>query len=190
MPADLYLIALVPPLAVREQVRALKLEMRRRFGAGHALKSPAHITLQMPFRLALGGLEKFEETLRKLAVSQHPFTIKLDGFDCFAPRVIFIRVKEHRPVTALERQLKSALSEKDLLPPQKRAMPFHPHMTIATRDLEEAAFATAWREFKNRPFQMVFEVSGLFLLRHNGSRWELFREFEFGNPVSGHSAAW
>ena len=40
----LYFIALIPETRIMENVRVLKEEMRLKFNASHALKSPAHIT--------------------------------------------------------------------------------------------------------------------------------------------------
>lgn len=181
MPANLYLIALLPPTALRERVRELKAEMRTRYGASHALKSPAHITLQMPFRLApevepvlLGLLEGF-------GTRQWPFRIELQGFGAFPPRVIFIRIADHVPVSNLESSLRASLADEATLKIETSKLPFHPHMTIATRDLEETAFHQAWAAFKDRPFEAAFEVRSLFLLKHNGQVWEVYREFDFGN---------
>jgi len=181
---DLYFIALIPPAPVRERVRTLQLEMQQRFGTGQALKSPAHITLQMPFRLQPEACGILEKTLRQFTATQHPFTLVLKDFDCFAPRVIFVKIKDHGPIMELEGALKSVLSLKQFLRVRGPGMLFHPHMTIATRDLEAPAFEKAWAEFKMRPFHMDFEVSSLFLLRHNGSFWEIYREFEFRNPFT------
>ena len=180
MPLNLYLIALLPPPALRERVRLLKEELRNRYGSGHALKSPAHITLQMPFRLepeAEGLLIKLLEGFGGL---QQPFLMELQGFGCFPPRVLFIRIGDPGPVTALESALRLALAKETALEIPPSDLPFHPHMTIATRDLEEPAFKRAWAEFKDRPFREVFEASSLFLLKHNGQSWGIFREFRFG----------
>ena len=46
----LYFIALIPGKELKEKVRAVKERMKADYNAGHALKSPAHITLQMPFK--------------------------------------------------------------------------------------------------------------------------------------------
>lgn len=184
MSADLYFIALVPPEPVREQVHALKLEIKQRFGAGHALRSPAHITLIKPFRLQSEFRVNLVEVLGQMAVLQHPFTIMLEGFDCFIPRVIFIKVRDPEPVINLGRNLKKVLVEKQFVDKGGTNIPFHPHMTIATRDLEEPAFVRAWAEFKNRNFRADFEVSSLFLLRHHVSYWTIFQEFEFGRQDS------
>ncbi len=180
MKTELFLIALVPPLPLREQVRSLKLEMLQLYGAGHALKAPAHITLEGPFRLAPDTANKLEDTLDEFSGQQRPITVQLRDFDHFSIRVIFIRILEHGPVIALERQLTSVLSGSQLLQKRPKPIPFHPHMTIATRDLEEAAFFKAWADFKNRAFHAFFEVNSLHLLRHNGKNWDIFREFRFG----------
>ena len=176
---DLYFIAIVPPREVREQVVALQLEMNRHFKAGHALKSPPHITLQMPFWLTPEGLGKVEDVLGRFATTRQPFTIDLDGFDRFAQQVIFIRVGDHGPAKAMATELKSVLLEKQILPVRGRAVPIHPHMTIASRDLEEARFATAWAAYQNRSFKGSFKVDRLFLLKHNGKFWEIYKDFEF-----------
>lgn len=177
---SLYFIALLPPEMIREEVRALKLEMQQRFGAGHALKSPAHITLQMPFRLPDEKVRALADALRKFAASRMPFRLRLGDFDCFAPRVIYVSVKDSKPLARLESELKTVLGEKGILPSTGEDLPFHPHMTIATRDLDEAAFQRAWPEFAKRSFHMDFKAKSLFLLRHNGSVWEVYREFGFG----------
>lgn len=180
MPANLYLIALLPPEPLRARVLALKEEMRDRFGARHALKSPAHITLQMPFRL----LPETEPVLLRLLEGfvgrQWPFGIDLQGFDAFPPRVLFIRIADHQPVSTLESSLRAALAGEAALQLGASDLPFHPHMTIATRDLSEPAFYRAWAEFKDRPFEGAFGVHSLFLLKHNGQFWEVYREFNFG----------
>lgn len=180
MPAGLFLIALLPPPLLREQVRALKEEMRSRFGSGHALKSPAHITLQMPFRLSPEDEGVLFGALERFAAAQIPFQVDLAGFDCFAPRVLFIRVRDQGPVCHLQSALQAALAREDSLGLPGEERPFHPHMTIATRDLEEPAFYRAWADFQDRPYQASFEVSGLFLLKHNGRSWDVYREFRFG----------
>ncbi len=176
---DLYFIAIVPPREVREQVVALQLEMKRHFRAGHALKSPPHITLQMPFRLAPELLGKLENVLSHFATSRQPFILELDGFDCFAPRVIFIRVRDHGPVKTLATGLKSVLLEKQIVSVRGGAAPLHPHMTVATRDLDEARFATAWAAYQNRSFKENFKVNRLILLKHNGKFWDTYTDFEF-----------
>jgi 2'-5' RNA ligase len=37
----------------------------------------------------------------------------------------------------------------------------HPHITIATRDLDSSTFVKAWPHFKNREFKASFDVKSL-----------------------------
>ena len=175
----LYLIALVPGPSLREEVRLLKEEMRLRFGASHALKSPAHITLQMPFRRAVTEEAGLLKTLGTFSDHEEPIEIRLSGFDCFPPRVLFIRVADHEPLTGLQSRLAETLVHQLGFPQKKEGFPFHPHMTIATRDLTEPNFHKAWEGFKEREFSATFTADRLFLLRHNGRTWDLYREFPF-----------
>jgi 2'-5' RNA ligase len=180
MPKQLYFIAILPPENLRAQVRELKLEMKRRFSAGHALKSPAHITLQMPFRLEADREAELCRVLDLFARPKSAFSVRIQGFDCFPPRVIFIRVVEHPPFIPLQRSLKTVLIESGIIPQPPEEYPFHPHMTIATRDLSPEAFKRAWPEYRDRAFTAEFQIGSIFLLKHNGSHWEVFRQFAFG----------
>jgi len=179
MSKKLYFISIVPPGEIRTKIKSLKEEMRDQFNAKHALKAPAHITLQMPFRRE----EKFESQLipelKSFAAEQIPFEINLNGFDCFEPRVIFVKITNHKPVQILYGNLRESLIDKLSFDPDKLKHEIHPHMTIATRDLKEDAFYKAWDEFKNRPFEDSFKTNSITLLKHNGKDWDIYKEFLF-----------
>ena len=153
--------------------------MKSSFGACHALKSPAHITLQMPFRRDEKDETIIIQELEKFSAQQNTFDVFLNGFDCFAPRVIFIRVKNHQPLVDLHNKLNEVLSSKLDFKSKVLTQKLHPHMTIATRDLSEDAFEQAWAHYKAKEFTASFEVSSLFLLKHNGQYWDLYKEFHF-----------
>lgn len=176
---SLYLLALVPPPELRETVRKLKEEMKSRFRAAHALKVPAHITLQMPFRRTEPELEQLDRYLGEFSIGQKPFKVALSGFGAFPPRVIFIKISDHEPVEKIYKGLQEGFSPLLGESREPNIYRFHPHMTIATRDLAESAFESAWPEFRNRGFEASFTATSLFLLRHNGKFWEFFREYPF-----------
>lgn len=175
----LYFIALIPPEALREKVRGLKEEMKECFGAGHALKSPAHITLQMPFKREEKEEAQLISDLAAFAQIQHPFSIQLSGFDCFAPRVIYLKPIGYEPITELHDQLSTFLLENMGFQEDEVNARFHPHMTIATRDLRKNAFRMAWAEFEHRPFTGKFVADSFFLLKHNGRHWDIYRQLAF-----------
>lgn len=181
MSKQLYLIALLPPEDIREDVRQLKLIMKKRFDASHALKSPAHITLQMPFRREDDFENKLIESLQDFASHQTEFNVNLNGFDVFPPRVLFIKVEDHLPIQNLHSNLNKLLTDSLSFSDDELNYEIHPHLTIATRDLHKATFHAAWSEFKDRDFQTSFELNSLFLLKHNGRFWEVFRELTFND---------
>ena len=179
MTGKLYFIALIPGELLREKIKRLKLEIKDRFGARHALKSPAHITLQMPFRMDETTEEKWLSVLSHLAKRQTPFDVKLSGFGCFAPRVIYVKVAGYKEIIGLFEQLKQTLAENPVLSGIRTTKELHPHMTLATRDLTKEMFELAWPGFKDRSFEDTFTAQSFFLLKHNGKYWDIYREFSF-----------
>ena len=175
----LYCIVLLPNSEVSARISMLKEEMGERFEAKHAIKSPPHITLQMPFRKAQEKEMDLLSTLKTFAGRMSNFRVDLNGFGCFAPRVIFIKVIRTEPIKVLHKELKEILSSKIGLDDKIINANIHPHMTIATRDLTRSYFKQAWMEFEHREFIDSFEVYDLCLLKHDTIHWEVFQRFSF-----------
>jgi len=169
----------LPDIKLREEIRAIKEEFSRDFSSSHALKSPAHITLQMPFKRAPENEPLMTHTLREFATAERSFTVDLDGFGAFAPRVIFIKIKEHQAVAGVHSRLRNVLLKKMEFPQGELMNEVHPHITIATRDLSRDSFGKAWALFENRQLTGSFTVNSIFLLKHNGRYWDILREFTF-----------
>lgn len=176
---NLYFIALVPHPELRERVKQLKEEMKERFNAKHALKSPAHITLQMPFKRTENEETRIIDALTAFAVDQKAFQLELNDFGCFYLRVIYLNVVDHEPVALLQRELMEVLHTNLNFNEDELLQKFSPHMTIATRDLDKTMFQKAWSEFKDRRFNAPFKVKSIFLLKHNGKFWNIYREMSF-----------
>lgn len=177
---NLYFIALIPHNELRDRIRELKEEMKERFSTKHALKSAAHITLQMPFRRLEKEENNMMKTLEAFAKQQKSFHIDLKGFGCFAPRVLFVKVCYHSPIIQLHLTLKEVLKNQLDFKEKDLTSNIHPHITTATRDLSKLAFHKAWPEFDKRDFEASFVAKSLFLLKHNGNCWDINREFLFG----------
>jgi len=175
----LYLIALAPGEELRERARELKLEMSRRFNASHALKAPAHITLQMPFRRDENAEPELCAQLENFSSARSAFDVTVDGFDAFPPRVIFLKIIKHQPIKELHAALNHHLENQLHFTQKELNDEIHPHMTIATRDLSKKMFHKAWPEFRGREFKASFTAESLHLLKHTGKHWEFFREFPF-----------
>lgn len=177
----LYFIAIVLPPGIREEIKGFKEEMKEQYGAKHALKIPAHITLQPPFKFPEGEEEKLLSALDEFAEQQEGFDVELNGFGSFPPRVIYVKVTNHQPIVRLHNSLQQVM--KDFVKPEegKKESPIHPHVTIASRDLSKGAFRESWPRFKNRSYEAEFPAQSLMLLKHNGKVWEFHREFTLGD---------
>lgn len=173
---NLYFIAIIPPEEIRLEIQHLKEEIRRRFGAEHALKLPAHITLLPPFKIKEEREMQLLQALEVFATTKKPFHLNLSGFGYFAPRVLFVEVVEKEKVKGLHKDLCENLSAIPNIPLDKD---IHPHVTIATRDLDEALFPAARDFLENNEYETRFEVKGLSLLKHTGEEWDILMDFGF-----------
>lgn len=177
----LYFIAIVLPPQLRDEINVFKEEMKEKYGAKHALKIPAHITMQPPFKFSEGEEEGLISALEDFAGQQENFEVELNGFGSFPPRVIYVRVTDHQPIIRLHNSLQQVT--KDFVKQDKGRVesPIHPHVTIASRDLTKSAFKESWPQFKTRSYEARFSVSNLVLLKHNGQHWELYKDLAFKN---------
>lgn len=177
----LYFIALIPEEELRKKIKELKEEMADKFGASHALKSPAHITLQPPLKRKEEEEPDLIKTLERFSQDQSAFQIQLAGFGFFPKSTIFIKVANHDPVINLYIRLHNELKEKILGRGEDDPANFHPHVTIATRDLTKKAYKNAIAHFEQQNFKEKWQVQSIFLLKHNGKNWDIHREIPFKN---------
>lgn len=174
-----YFIAIIPPEPVLTAIEKIKKEISLKYNNKSALRSPAHITLHMPFEIKA---EKEEMMVSKISEFDFtiPFKIQLNNFSSFEPKVIFIDVVPNEILSVLQKELvyhiKSNLNIFNQYA-DKRA--YHPHITIAFRDLKKSGFYLANEEYQSKTFNTEFQVSSFFLLKHTGKIWLPFKEFSF-----------
>jgi 2'-5' RNA ligase len=177
---DIYFIAIIPNCALREEIRKIKERIRDEYGAGHALKSPAHITLQMPFKRSSTEEGRLSVALKLFTLAEKDFIVETDGYGAFPPRVIYVRITDPEPVRSLHCRLRDMLLSELGFSQEETMKDIKPHITVATRDLTKAAFSDAWAEFREEKITGHFEVGSIFLLKHNGRNWDILEEFPFG----------
>lgn len=167
-----YFIAVVPPSPVREEAQALKEYFRDQYASKASLNSPPHITLHMPFLWKLRHEESLIQRLQTFAAGHAAFTLTLNNFGCFEPRVIFAAVQPSEPLHALQHALtRFCRRELNLFNADYQDRAFHPHLTLAFRDLKKSSFAEAWNDFQSRKWVASFHVDAITLLKHDGTRW-------------------
>lgn len=169
----LYFIALLPDLDIQEEVTQFKQAAQEHFGSSQALKSPAHITLIPPFRTDRTDFA----ALQSVAAAQNPFVVQLRHFDRFGSRVIFVDVVSTPMLLDCQQRLADFCASQFAIVPDSR--PFHPHMTVAFKDLRQVAFPDAWAYFSAQPYERTFTAQSITLLVHNGQRWQVDQTFAF-----------
>jgi 2'-5' RNA ligase len=175
-----FFIALLPPIALREEINAFKHYFSEVYQSHAALRSPPHVTLQPPFEWEKREIEHLSESLTHFSRGFEPLRMALDGFSAFKPRVIYIQVQPDPQLSALQHSLNSHLAQNfQLIHAPSQSRPFTPHLTVAFRDLSKENFYRAWQEFEHKKIFYKFSVPSLTLLRHNGKQWTIEREFPF-----------
>jgi 2'-5' RNA ligase len=179
MSTPLHYIALMAPDRIDDQVRRHKLFMLEKFQCRAALKSAAHITLVPPFHLKEEESFQIRSMLDRIAAAQFPFDISLNGYDHFGKRVIFIKVIAPAQLVALQEQL--AYSIQQIVPGinTNSSRAFHPHITIANRDLKPGDFGAAWDYCMQHPLHDSFRSDAIHLLQLKQSRWEIIHSSAF-----------
>lgn len=177
---ELYFIGILPPPTLQNEVTKLKYECRDKYHSSHALNAPPHLTIIPPFKCSSAEVENVVNELTLFSSSVQPFDLLLNGFGAFAPRVIYIHVEPSSILAFLQGQLQVKLSRTFSFC-QAHTRPYHPHVTIAFKDLTPKYFEIAWPNFRSRAFSETFQCSELTLLVYNHHYWQPQINFRLGN---------
>ena len=132
----------------------------------------------MPFKWRDDREEHLMDKLETFQFVEFPFSVELKGFDFFPPKVVFVDVMKNEKLNRLQMELSTYVRrEMNLFNADYKDRPFHPHMTIAFRDLKKSRFDDAERYFKSKDYFVNFDVNNFCLLKHDEKRWNEFRYF-------------
>ena len=172
-----YFIAIVPPQPLLSDIQTIKQSIFDNYQSKGALRSPGHITLHMPFSFDESKEDKLIECLKEFQFKT-VFPIVLKNYDCFEPRVIFIDVEEQVELFELQKQLVSHVKRNLNIFNQSDDMRgFHPHVTVAFRDLKKPIFYKLWEEYQSKAFTATFDCVSIAILKHIDDRWVVLKEF-------------
>jgi 2'-5' RNA ligase len=181
MPNELYFIAIIPPAPLKDKIQELKLEVKEKFNSSHSLNAPPHITLISPFRLDKANEESVHSLLEVFTQAFDFLEVQLNNFSTFPPRVIFIDVMKTPGLINIQQRLENmARSNSDIFNYNYDKRPYHPHVTLAFKDLTKSNFHKAWKEFEHQTFNASFKSKKLSLLKHDGERWKEVKTFALG----------
>jgi 2'-5' RNA ligase len=174
---DMYYVTLLCPLDIDEQVHEHKNYMRRTFGCDVASKSPSHITLIAPFFMSGGKSKELEERLEAFESTVNEVSLNLNGYGHFENRVIFVDVEPSAALETLQEQLEVYLKNNGFPFIKEAKKPFHPHVTIATRDVKPEDFEAAWPTFEGKEFTASFTTNTMHLMKLSEDRWIHEKQF-------------
>lgn len=177
----MYFVAIVCDQGIEDKIIQFKHFMRDRYGCVTSLRSPAHITLVPPFWLE----EKVEPILISRLLSFKGYIdklqIDLDGFDHFGKRVLFVKVNT---IPQLE-ELRDLVTNHFIATVgnviKKEERLFHPHITIANRDLKPNDFIKAWEYFSKKQFKDSFKTNTISLLKLSPGKWNVIAQHSWSN---------
>lgn len=180
MGTSIYFIAILPEQEIQNEITSFKHQAAKKFNTKRALTSPPHITLAAPFKYSDSEIRNVLEVVEEFALEQTPFDVELKDFNCFAPRVIYLDVIKSVMLDDTHRKLNAILERDCEIEWNFKDSEFHPHMTVAFKDLKEAMFPKAWKYFRRAKYKNTFKANALNVLKHDGKEWQIFKEFGFG----------
>lgn len=179
----LYFIGIASSDSVNTEVNQFKQYMLEHFHCKAAMKSPAHITLVPPFYLDPSEEEKLFIEIESIANDHTQFQIDLENFAAFAPRVIYVNVKESPELEQLYDSIHNQLIAAGFNI-KKDERKFTPHVTVATRDLSKYDFPAAFRHFQQIQYANSFAATGITVFRNSPGRWDILHDVPFrGDPL-------
>jgi 2'-5' RNA ligase len=180
----MYFLALVLPGEHDKVVVQYKNHMEEKYGCKVALRSPAHITLIPPFWMDEATLPELIADTDDVAEQLRRFDLQSNGFDSFKPKTIFIAVKHSVLLNETYAKVNSFFSGQDKYKMKFDKRPFHPHITLATRDLHKKAYYEAMEYFSSKKFEKQWQVNSLDIMEHNGATWKLIHRSFFWGMIS------
>lgn len=180
---ELFFIAVIPPPEICASIMVFKQDMQVRFGSRAAMKIIPHITLKAPFKLPASEVAALRMWFGRLKLPRSPFPVRLNGFGAFP--------KAHSPVLYVKPEFSPELAQwqQSVLVQFRAQYPhipladtendFHPHITVAYRDLTPDMFRLAWAEYEHKAFEAAFFAGSAHLLHHDGKQWMVFQTIDF-----------
>jgi 2'-5' RNA ligase len=172
-----YFIAIVPEGEIQEKAADLKLQLKEKFNLKYALRSPAHVTLKMPFLWNEAKEDRLRSELGLFFQGQLPFRLKFKGIGKFSDRVIYMKVSENKALRRLQTELTMMCKIQLNLAQELSDYAYHPHMTIAFKDLKKGRFEEYFEFIKSKSFSRQMKVDHIALLKREDGRWAVLQSF-------------
>jgi 2'-5' RNA ligase len=176
---NMYFVAVVLPEELNEKILEWKRHMYEKYKCCVGLKSPAHITIVPPFWMEAYKEEQLLSDVEAISREFRSFPMATNNFSAFRPRTIFVAVSPSDELARLKKASDDFFRENEFYNLKIETRAFHPHITIATRDLFKKDFFEVWPYFAEKKFEKEWTASGLSVLRHNTKNWDVIYTAKF-----------
>jgi len=175
-----YFIALVPDGELQEKATSLKELLKERFNIKYALKSPAHITLKMPFSFNEAKEDYLEFRIKDFLKEYRPLKLIVGGIRTFGDRVVYLNVEAKEDLNFLQKNLKNFCKRELKLSDELSDRNFHPHMTIAFKDLKKIPVPNIIKALEELPVLEEINFNQLSLLKRIEGKWQIIKTIDLG----------
>ena len=184
--SGIYLLAIIPPHELSLEIHQIRLQCSEKFGVLKALKPPVHISMYRPFRLEEEFEDNFILLIQSAIAEQEVFEQKIENFNAFNTHAIVLRALLNTGILNLYDTISTIMKEKGIDKHPTDIFPFHPHLTIAYRDIKPDVFPLMWEDYKDKKYNASFRADHLSLLKHDGNQWLVIKNYPFKEilPVS------
>lgn len=172
----LYLIAILPPSEQAGVIDALRRECSEKYQVFRALRPPVHMTLYKPVWLSSEQEDLLIREMRLAGAQQHGFIQEAADFSKFSNRVLYLRAVPNPELIALQRRIARVFSDSGFDPDGGNNDAYHPHFTLAYRDVTPEKFQEMWKEYQDRRFRITFPADHFSILKHDGKKWQVLEE--------------
>lgn len=171
-----YFLAIVPEGEFQDQVTRLKLDIREKFQSKYALKSPAHVTVKMPFGYNEAKESQLIAMLEGFMGRYNQMSLKIKGVKTFGNRVIYLGVDADKDLFDFQSELKTFCKKELNLVDELSDRNYHPHMTIAFKDIKKTQFQDIFQFAANDNLKKDMLVKKIFLLKKLEGKWVVWRK--------------
>ena len=178
---SLYLIAILPPPEVAQRIDHIRKECSEKYQVFKALKPPVHITLYKPVWIGSDREALLIESMRLVGRGSRSFTLNVENFARFDKRVLYLKALSNPEIVALQHQIATVFRDQSFDKNAKIDQHYHPHFTLAYRDITPDKFDEIWKEYKDRKFSENFSVVQFSILKHDGKKWQVLEDLSL-NP--------
>jgi len=179
-PLQTHFIGVLLPEDITLTLEDCRRYMREAYGckSGHA--TPIHVTLVPPFQLP--DEYSTEDLARGIEDDVLPkglgFTGHIDNFDAFGDRTLFAKVVKDEKWTALRDAVYSAVVMAAPGCTKKDSRPFHPHISVANRDIPAGVMTDALQVMNELNLAEDFPVDNITIFERQNGKWVSAVEFE------------